>query len=66
MPNMSRMAIPVLPSLAVGLLIVAVVVPLLQASTVRRADGRLAPLRADLAVDTVDLLLTALLTRRRR
>ena len=43
-------------ALAVGLLVVGVVVPLLQSAAARRSDGRLAPLRGELAVGTVDLL----------
>ncbi|MEV4350505.1 thiol reductant ABC exporter subunit CydC [Actinoplanes sp. NPDC049596] len=43
-------------ALAFGLLAVAVAVPLLQSAAARRADGRLAPLRGDLATATVDLL----------
>ncbi|GAB1691674.1 thiol reductant ABC exporter subunit CydC [Krasilnikovia sp. M28-CT-15] len=43
-------------ALAVGLLTVGLLVPLLQAATARRADGRLAPLRGELATDVVDLL----------
>ncbi|XVU21459.1 amino acid ABC transporter ATP-binding/permease protein [Actinoplanes sp. CA-054009] len=43
-------------ALAFGLLAVAVGVPLLQSAAARRADGRLAPLRGDLATATVDLL----------
>ncbi|WP_255363767.1 ABC transporter transmembrane domain-containing protein, partial [Actinoplanes sp. TFC3] len=43
-------------ALAAGLLVVGVAVPVLQSRAVRRADGRLAPLRAALATSTVDLL----------
>ncbi|MFF5288396.1 thiol reductant ABC exporter subunit CydC [Paractinoplanes globisporus] len=43
-------------TLAFGLLVVGVGVPLLQSRAARRADGRLAPLRADLATATADLL----------
>jgi thiol reductant ABC exporter CydC subunit len=43
-------------ALAAGLVVVGLVVPLLQAAAARRADGRLAPLRGDLAVAAVDLL----------
>jgi ATP-binding cassette, subfamily C, bacterial CydC len=43
-------------ALAAGLVVVGLVVPLLQAYAARRADGRLAPLRGDLAVAAVDLL----------
>jgi thiol reductant ABC exporter CydC subunit len=43
-------------ALAAGLLLLGVVVPLLQGRAARRADGRLAPLRGDLATGTVDLL----------
>ncbi|MGX6607193.1 thiol reductant ABC exporter subunit CydC [Micromonosporaceae bacterium Da 78-11] len=43
-------------TLAVGLLLVGAVVPLLQRGAARRADGRLAPLRGELATGTVDLL----------
>jgi thiol reductant ABC exporter CydC subunit len=43
-------------ALAAGLIVVGVLVPLLQRSAARRADGRLAPLRGDLATGTVDLL----------
>lgn len=42
--------------LAVGLLTVTVGVPLAQATSTRRADARLAPLRGQLAAGTVDLL----------
>ncbi|RZU54601.1 ATP-binding cassette subfamily C protein CydC [Krasilnikovia cinnamomea] len=42
--------------LALGLLGVGLLVPLLQAATARRADGRFAPLRGELATDAVDLL----------
>jgi thiol reductant ABC exporter CydC subunit len=43
-------------ALAVGLVVVGAVVPLLQSAAARRSDGRLAPLRGELAVGTVDLL----------
>ncbi|GAA3337116.1 hypothetical protein GCM10020358_12190 [Amorphoplanes nipponensis] len=43
-------------TLAAGLVVVGVVVPWLQAAAARRADGRLAPLRGELAAGTVDLL----------
>jgi thiol reductant ABC exporter CydC subunit len=43
-------------ALAAGLVIVGCVVPLLQSSAARRADGQLAPLRGELATATVDLL----------
>jgi thiol reductant ABC exporter CydC subunit len=43
-------------ALAAGLTIVGCVVPLLQSSAARRADGLLAPLRGELATATVDLL----------
>jgi ATP-binding cassette subfamily C protein CydC len=43
-------------TLAAGLLLVGAGVPMLQARTVRRADGRLAPLRGRQATGTVDLL----------
>ena len=43
-------------ALAIALCVVAVGVPLVQASASRRADGRLAPLRGELAAGTVDLL----------
>lgn len=43
-------------ALALGLLLVGLGVPLVQAVASRRADGRLAPLRADLAVRATDLL----------
>jgi ATP-binding cassette subfamily C protein CydC len=43
-------------TLAAALLVVAVLVPLLQSAAARRSDGRLAPLRGDLANETVDLL----------
>jgi len=43
-------------ALAAGLLTVGVGVPVLQSAAARRADGRLAPLRGDLATATVDLL----------
>jgi ATP-binding cassette, subfamily C, bacterial CydC len=43
-------------ALAAGLVVVGLVVPLLQGAAARRADGRLAPLRGDLAVAAVDLL----------
>ena len=42
--------------LAAGLLTVGAGVPVLQRAAARRADGRLAPLRGDLATATVDLL----------
>ncbi len=43
-------------TLAAGLLLVALFVPALQSRAARRADGRLAQLRADLATGTADLL----------
>jgi thiol reductant ABC exporter CydC subunit len=43
-------------ALAAGLLVVGAGVPLLQHTAARRADGRLAPLRGELATGTVDLL----------
>jgi thiol reductant ABC exporter CydC subunit len=43
-------------ALAAGLVVVGVLVPLLQRSAARRANGRLAPLRGELATGTVDLL----------
>ncbi|MFI1990221.1 amino acid ABC transporter ATP-binding/permease protein [Actinoplanes sp. NPDC020271] len=43
-------------ALALALLVVAVIVPLLQRAAARRADGRLAPLRAGLATGVVDLV----------
>ena len=43
-------------TLAGGLVVVGVLVPLVQRSAARRADGRLAPLRGELATGTVDLL----------
>ncbi|MDT5040936.1 MAG: hypothetical protein QOE51_1921 [Actinoplanes sp.] len=43
-------------ALAVGLVVVGAVVPLLQSAAARRSDGRLAPLRGELAIGTVDLL----------
>jgi thiol reductant ABC exporter CydC subunit len=43
-------------ALSAGLVVVGLVVPLLQAAVARRAGGRLAPLRGDLGVATVDLL----------
>ncbi|MFI7547165.1 thiol reductant ABC exporter subunit CydC [Actinoplanes sp. NPDC049599] len=43
-------------ALAAGLVVVGLVVPLLQARAARRADGRLAPLRGELATGAVDLL----------
>ncbi|PRY32909.1 thiol reductant ABC exporter subunit CydC [Pseudosporangium ferrugineum] len=43
-------------TLAVALLVVAVGVPVVQSRAARRADGRLAPLRGELATATVDLL----------
>ncbi|MFF0379836.1 thiol reductant ABC exporter subunit CydC [Actinoplanes missouriensis] len=43
-------------TLALGLLVVAVGVPLLQRAATRRADGRLAPLRGQLATEVIDLL----------
>ena len=49
-------SVPAGLTLAGGLLLVAVVVPVLQARAARRADGRLAPLRAGLATATVDLM----------
>jgi ATP-binding cassette subfamily C protein CydC len=42
--------------LALALLVAGVAVPLLQRAAARRADGRLAPLRADLSAGVVDLL----------
>ncbi|MDR6321071.1 thiol reductant ABC exporter subunit CydC [Actinoplanes couchii] len=43
-------------ALAVALLVVGAGVPVLQRAAARRADGRLAPLRAELATGVVDLL----------
>ncbi|MEU4561170.1 thiol reductant ABC exporter subunit CydC [Actinoplanes sp. NPDC023936] len=43
-------------ALALGLLVVAIGVPLLQRAATRRADGRLAPLRGELATEVVDLV----------
>jgi len=43
-------------ALAAGLVLVGFVVPVLQSAAARRADGRLAPLRGELATGTVDLL----------
>jgi ATP-binding cassette subfamily C protein CydC len=43
-------------TLAVALLVVAAGVPVLRQAAVRRADGRLAPLRADLSAEVVDLV----------
>ncbi|GAB1640345.1 thiol reductant ABC exporter subunit CydC [Krasilnikovia sp. MM14-A1259] len=43
-------------ALTAGLLTVGLLVPVLQAATARRADGRLAPLRGELATNVVDLL----------
>lgn len=43
-------------ALAAGLVVVGVLVPLVQRSAARRADGRLAPLRGELTTGTVDLL----------
>jgi thiol reductant ABC exporter CydC subunit len=43
-------------ALAIGLVLVGAVVPLVQSGAARRSDGRLAPLRAELAVAGVDLL----------
>lgn len=43
-------------ALALGLLVVAAGVPLLGRAAARRADGRLAPLRGELATGVVDLL----------
>lgn len=43
-------------TLAAALTLVGIVVPLLQSAAARRADGRLAPLRGELATATVDLL----------
>jgi ATP-binding cassette, subfamily C, bacterial CydC len=43
-------------TLALGLLTVGVLVPIMQSASARRADGRLAPLRGELATGTVDLL----------
>lgn len=43
-------------SLAAALLLTGIVVPLAQSAAARRADGRLAPLRGELATATVDLL----------
>jgi len=43
-------------ALAAALLVVGLIVPRLQAASARRGDGRLAPLRGDLATGAVDLL----------
>ncbi|KUL21671.1 ABC transporter ATP-binding protein [Actinoplanes awajinensis subsp. mycoplanecinus] len=43
-------------TLAAALLVTGVLVPLLQRAAARRADGRLAPLRAELATGVVDLV----------
>ncbi|MCO8274726.1 thiol reductant ABC exporter subunit CydC [Actinoplanes sp. TRM 88003] len=43
-------------ALAAGLVLVGVIVPLMQRAAARRSDGRLAPLRGELATGTVDLL----------
>ena len=43
-------------ALAAALVVVGAVVPALQAAAARRADGRLAPLRGELATRAVDLL----------
>jgi ATP-binding cassette, subfamily C, bacterial CydC len=43
-------------TLAAALILTGVVVPVLQSAAARRADGRLAPLRGELATATVDLL----------
>ncbi len=43
-------------ALAVALAVVAVGVPMAQAAATRRSDGRLAPLRGDLAAETVEVL----------
>ena len=43
-------------TLALALVLTGIVVPLVQSATARRADGRLAPLRGELATATVDLL----------
>ncbi|MEU4240704.1 thiol reductant ABC exporter subunit CydC [Actinoplanes sp. NPDC026619] len=43
-------------TLAAGILLVGVGVPLLQARAARQADGRLAPLRGELATQAADLL----------
>jgi ATP-binding cassette subfamily C protein CydC len=43
-------------TLAAGLLVVGLAVPLLQSAAARRADGRLAPLRGELTTGTADLL----------
>ncbi|MEU7907480.1 thiol reductant ABC exporter subunit CydC [Actinoplanes sp. NPDC049118] len=43
-------------TLAAALTLVGLVVPMLQSAAARRADGRLAPLRGELATTTVDLL----------
>ena len=43
-------------TLAAALVLVGMVVPLVQSTAARRADGRLAPLRGELATATVDLL----------
>jgi ATP-binding cassette subfamily C protein CydC len=43
-------------ALAAGLLLVGALVPVLQGRAARHADGRRAPLRAELAAGTVDLL----------
>ncbi|MEU4563485.1 thiol reductant ABC exporter subunit CydC [Actinoplanes sp. NPDC023936] len=43
-------------ALAVALIVLAIGVPAVQAGAARRSDGRLAPLRGELATHTVDLL----------
>ena len=43
-------------TLAAALVLVGVVVPMMQSTAARRADGRLAPLRGEVATTTVDLL----------
>ena len=43
-------------TLAAALVLAGVVVPMMQSTVTRRADGRLAPLRGELATTTVDLL----------
>ncbi|MEV6349715.1 thiol reductant ABC exporter subunit CydC [Actinoplanes sp. NPDC051851] len=49
-------SLPAAAALGAGLLLVGVIVPLLQGRAARRADGRLAPLRGELATGTVTLL----------
>jgi len=52
---LGSLSVPAGVALALGILLVGVGVPALQARAARRADGRLAPLRGALATGTADL-----------